>query len=324
VRRTSIWLHLCSVVACAQTIQLASPRDGAQLHSSYVTIGGEARPPARVEVLDGGAVIASVPVDSTGRFERVLRLAAGPHQIVVRCGTVESIVRVEMGAYAAPRSPAPYELLQTGDVILAHDHNSWQDALYQPVYTHSALYIGPDAEGAPRLLEAVTEDDASPGGPVGAVVVEQSLAWRKADRVDVFRLNGGLRSEDRIKIVDWARRTAARGLPFSTSEFGDVYRAWMLWDPKGDRPRDAAEFERLMAELRARLQASDAYDCATLVWHAYLDNTTHHIDVASPNRVTWGGAMKNASERFAAVLHPLAILPDSFALSGKLRRVGGE
>jgi hypothetical protein len=324
VGRTLIWFQLCSILACAQTIHLASPHDGAKIHSSYVAIEGETRPAGRVELLEGGVIIASVPVDGAGRFERVLRLAAGRHQIVVRCGTVESTVRVEIGAYAAPQSPAPYELLQTGDVILAHDHNSQQDALYQPVYTHSALYIGPDAEGAPRLLEAVTEDDASAQGPVAAVGIEQSLAWRKADRVDVYRLDRGLGKEDRIQIVEWARRTAARGLPFRASEFGDVYRAWLLWDPRSDRPRDAAEFESLTAELRARLHSSDAYDCATLVWHAYLDNTAGHIDVANPNRVMWGGVMKDTSKRFTAILRPLTILPDSFSLSGKLRRVGGE
>lgn len=322
--RTLIWCHLCSILACAQIVRLASPRDGAKIRSSYVVIEGDTSPAATVELLDGGVTIASVPVDLSGRFERVLRLAAGPHEIHVRCGSGESTARVETRDYPAPQSPAPYELLQTGDVILAHGHNSAQDALYRPVYTHAALYIGPDADGAPRLLEAVTEEDASAEGPVAAVTIEQGLSWRGADRVDLFRLDGGLESEDQIKIVEWARRTAARGLPFRASEFGDVYRAWLLWDPRSDRPRDAAEFERLLAELRARLQASDAYDCATLVWHAYLDNTARHIDLASPNRVTWGGALKNVSGRFAATLHPLAIVPDSFALSGKLRRVGSE
>jgi len=125
--------------------------------------------------------------------------------------------------------------------------------------------------------------------------------------------------------VAWARRTAARGLPFQEAgNFGDIYRAWLLWDPKRDRPRDAAEFQHLLDGLRRRLLATDAYDCATLVWHAYRDNTAGHIDLASPNRIAWGGAAERESKRLVAALQPLLILPDSFALSGKLGRVTGE
>jgi hypothetical protein len=324
VGRTFIAFLLCPLAAFGQPIRLASPHDGARPQSAYVTIEGEAEPSSRVEVLDGGTVAASLQSDSHGHFERVLRLPAGSRAIRVRCSASEAAVRIEVAACAAPKSPAPYELLRTGDVILAHDRDSQQDALYQPVYTHAAIYIGPDPDGAPRLLEAVTEDLATPRGPIAAVPIEESLAWRIADRVDVFRLPGDLAPDDRARIVEWARRTANRGLPFRTSEFGDIYRAWLLWDPKTDKPRDAAEFDRLIEDLRARLQATDAYDCATLVWHAYLDNTAGRIDLANPNRVTWAGAMKNESRRFEAILHPLVIVPDSFALSGKLRRVTGE
>jgi len=316
---------LCTLSAAhAQPVRLASPHDGARPQSAYVAIAGAAAASARVEVLDGGAPAAAIQADGAGHFERVVRLAAGRHEIRVKSGGGEAVAHLEIGAYPAPKSPAPYELLQTGDVILAHGRDSQQDALYQPVYTHCALYVGPDADGTPLLLEAVSEDEATARGPVAAVPIDESLAWREADRVDVFRLATGLASEDRTRIVAWARRTAARGLPFRDAEFGDIYRAWLLWDPKNDRPRDAAEFERLIGELRARLQASDAYDCATLVWHAYLDNTAAHIDLASPNRVKWGGAIERESKRLAAVLQPVIVLPDSLSLSGKLRRVAGE
>jgi hypothetical protein len=289
-----------------------------------VTIEGTAARSARLELLDGGVVTATIRADANGRFERVLRLQRGRHEIRVRCGSGEAAVHVEIGDYAAPPSPATYELLQTGDVILAHDRNSQQDVLYQPVYTHAGLYIGPDADGAPLLVEAAPEETAVDHGPVAAVPIEETLTRRDADRVDVFRLAGGLAGEDRARIVTWARQTAARGLPFRDAAFGDLYRAWLLWDQKHDRPRDAAEFDLLLQELRRHLQATDAFDCATLVWHAYLDNTAAHIDLASPNRVQWGGAAQQESKRLAELLHPLVILPDSFALSGKLRRVTAE
>lgn len=318
-------LFLCALAgARAQAVHLTSPHNDARPHSAYIVIEGDAEPSASIQVLDADAVTAAIRADAGGHFERVLRFAAGRHEIHVRSGGAESVAHVEIAAHPAPKSPAPYEWLQAGDVILAHDLNSQQDALYRPVYTHSALYMGPDADGAPLLLEAVSEDNATSRGPVAAVPIEESLGWRDADRVDAFRLASGLTSQDRTRIVSWARRTAARGLPFRAGEFGDLYRAWMLWDPRNDRPRDAAEFQRLLEELRQRLKDSDSYDCATLVWHAYLDNTAQHIDLASPNRVDWGGAAQRESKRLAEVLHPLVILPDSFSLSGKLRRVAAE
>jgi hypothetical protein len=300
---------------------VASPHEGAKPHSSYVTIEGAAAPSAHVEVSDGGVLAVAISADGDGRFERVLRLGAGRHEIRVQSGGSEASFHIEMAAAATPQSPGRFELLQTGDVILAHDRNSQQDALYQPVYTHAALYIGPDAEGAPLLLEAVSEDNATPRGPVSALPIEESLAWREADRVDIFRLAAGLSNKDRLRVAQWARRTAARGLPFRTAEFGDLYRLWLLWDPKTDKPRDSGEFQQLLGEMRGRLESADAYDCATLVWHAYRDNTAEDIDLASPNRVKFGGAAQRESERLAALLRPLLILPDSFALSGKLRRV---
>jgi hypothetical protein len=328
------WLKLATALCAlsagvcgqpAQPIHLTSPRDGVQAHSAYIAVEGEAAPSAAVEIFDGNALAASLHTDAAGRFERILRLASGHHQLRAKSGGSEAAARVDVGAHAAPPSAAPYEWLQTGDVILAHDRNSQQDALYRPVYTHAALYMGPAADGAPLLLEAVSEDNATSFGPVAAVPFESSIAFREADRVEAFRLAAGLSNGDRTRIVTWARATAARGLPFrATGDFGDIYRAWLLWDPKTDSPRDAAEFERMLDALRERLTATDSYDCATLVWRAYRDNTAAHIDLATPNRIALGGAIESESKRLVALLRPLLILPDSFALSGKLRRVTGE
>jgi hypothetical protein len=151
----SIPFLLCALAAAsAQPIHVASPHDGARPHSAYVVIEGDAEPSAGVQVADGNVAKASIRADAGGHFECVLRLAAGRHEIRIKSGGGESVAGVEIGAHPAPKSPAPYESLQTGDVILAHDRNSQQDALYRPVYTHSAVYIGPDADGAPLLLEA--------------------------------------------------------------------------------------------------------------------------------------------------------------------------
>ncbi len=324
MRRTVAGTLVWCALAAAQPLRLASPRDGSHPHSAYLTVEGSAAPSAAVEIFDGETRAASLCADASGRFERVLHLARGRHTLHVRSGASEATAQVEIGAYDAPPANAVYEWLQTGDVILAHDRSSQQDALYRPVYTHAALYIGAGADGAPLLLEAVSEDNASPRGPVAAVPIEESLGWRAADRVDAFRLAAGLADADRGRIVAWARAIAARGLPFrATGDFGDIYRAWLLWDPKTDRPRDAAEFQRMLDAMRERLTASDSFDCATLVWRAYRDNTAAHIDLGSPNNIAFAGAVEQESKRLFAALRPLLILPDSFALSGKLRQVTG-
>lgn len=319
--RTAILL-LAAAGAAAQSLQLTSPPDQARPQSSYVDIVGRAAPSASVEICDGATTLTTLAASSTGNFERVLRLSPGAHELRVRSNGAEAVLHVTVASHPAPRVPAPYESLRTGDVILAHDRDSQQDGLYRPTYTHAALSIGPGADGSPLLLEAVSEDNATSHGPVAAVTIEESLGWRDADRVDLFRPAEPLSDADLTRLTTWARVIAARGMPFrSTGDFGDIYRLWLLWDPKLEQPRDAAEFDRMLAALRERLTVTDSYDCATLVWHAFRDNTAAHIDLASPNRIQLGGAGQQESKRLIEILRPLLIVPDSFALSGKLRRV---
>src|SRR6202021_2632789 len=106
VRRASIFVLLCALAAAhAQSIHLASPRDGARPRSAYIVIEGEAPPSAAIEAFDGDIRAAAIRADAVGRFERVLRLAAGRHQIRVKSGEGEAAAYVDIGAYPAPKIP---------------------------------------------------------------------------------------------------------------------------------------------------------------------------------------------------------------------------
>jgi len=317
---------LAALAARAQCPQLSSPPAGARPDSAYIAVEGAAAPSSNISFADNGAPLAPLHADSSGRFERVVHLAAGEHKLNVEvAGCAPVRVTLTIGAYPPPPAGAPFEQMRAADIILAHSHESQQYAIYEPIYTHSALYIGPAPNGAARILEAVAEEYATARGPVAAVPIEESFAFRYAARIDLFRLKAALHAADRARIVAWSRRVASQGLPFWTNQdFGDVYRAWLLWDPRTDQPRDAEAFRQLIHAMRARLEATNAFDCATLVWHAYRDNTEERIDLAAPNRVQWGGVAKSAPPRLVETLRPWLIVPDSFALSGKLEQVRGQ
>ncbi len=317
---------LFASAAHSQCPHFSSPPDNARPESAYIAVEGSAAPLSKISLLDNDSSPASIQTDRSGRFERVLRLAAGDHKLGAQApGCAPVRVTVRTGAHPAPPPNAPFEQMHAADIILAHSRESQQDAIYKPIYTHSALYVGAGSDGAARVVEAVAEEDATPRGPVAAVPVEESLAFRYGERIDLFRLKNGLAAGDRTRIVAWARRLASQGLLFWTNQdFGDVYRAWLLWDQKTDRPRDEEAFQQLIHAMRARLEATDAFDCATLVWHAYRDNTAGHIDLATPNRVQWGGVAKSAPPRLAEILRPWLIVPDTFALSGKLEQVRAQ
>ena len=312
--------------ACGQCLRLQSPPPDAHPDSAYIAIEGSATRAALVAVLENGAAVASLRADADGHFERVLRLSAGAHTLQFETGGCAS-ARATMTIPAQPSPPAnaPFELMRAADVILAHNRESAQDAIYTPTYTHSALYIGSAPNGAARILEAVAEQDATSRGPVAGVPIEDSLAFRFGDRIDLFRATPAISAGDRSRMVAWSRRIAAQGLPFwSNQDFGDVYRAFLLWDAAAGRPRDSAAFDELLRAMHQRMDSTSAFDCATLVWHAYRDNTATHFDPASPNLVQFGGVAQAVPAALAAILRPWIIVPDSFALSGKLEQVRAQ
>ena len=317
---------LSFLVACAahaQCPKLTSPPDDAHPHSAYIAIEGITGPASVLSLFDGQTPIEISVSSDGGRFGRVLHLSSGRHELrLEKTGCAPVKFAATIADFPAPPSNSPFEHMRPADIVLAHTRNSRQDAIYKPTYTHSALYIGAGSDGAALVLEAVNEHEAGADGPVAAVPIEQTLAFRYGDRIDLFRPKDELGAADRERILAWSRRTAAKGLPFLADEaFGDAYRIWLLWDQAADKPRDAAEVASIAQTMRQRLESTNAFDCATLIWHAYRDNTAAHIDLAHPSRAEWGGLARTLPPHLVKTLEPLLIAPDSFAASEKLVEV---
>ena len=249
--------------------RIVTPRDGGVLRAGYVAISGTFHGVGKLQVLDGAHIAAEVFADSRGRFTLLLPLAAGEHELRARPVGVPSLisamVHFRMQPGDPPSCPAHYEKLQPADIILVHTRDSNQNRLYAPTYTHAALYLGPRSDGIPLVAEAVTGEQAASNDPVGAVPLRESLGWRNGDRVDIFRLTSPLTPAERDRALAWTRDIAARSLPYwsVTEDFGLLFRAWLMWDPRLDAPRDPHGFNRVLNALRARKLATDRFDCAT-------------------------------------------------------------
>ena len=309
--------------AQAQCPALTSPPQDAHPRSAYLAIEGTTAPASVLSLFDGGTPVEIAAPGVDGRFSRVLRLSAGRHELhLQQAGCAPVKFAATIADFPPPPPHAPFQQMHPADVILAHTRNSRQDAIYKPTYTHSALYLGAGPDGAALVFEAVNEQEAGPNGPIAAVPIEQTLAFRYGDRIDLFRMRKDLSAPDRDRILAWSRHTATKGLPFLADEaFGDAYRIWLLWDQNADQPRDPAEVARIANTMRERLESTSAFDCATLIWHAYRDNTAAHIDLVHPSRAEWGGLVKSLPPHLVETLAPLLIAPDSFAAGEKLVQV---
>ena len=293
-------------------------------------IDGTAPPAARLEVLDRETLITTLASEEDGHFDAVLRLNPGERELRVRVlgdpssASIPVSVRVTDGQ-GAPPVAGLYEHLREGDILLSRDLSSLQVPIYNPRYTHAGIYLGPDPDGTPVILEPVTSENSASYGVIAAVPIEENLAFTRT-AVGLHRLQGGFRLGERDRLLAWGRTVANREASFwsVTRDFGALYRTWLMWDFEKDRPRNPAEFEAQIAALRARMNATDRFDCVTLVWQAYLAATEGRVDLRTPNRMRFEGAGHAITPRFLAAVRPVLIVPDTLALNGKLALVAGR
>lgn len=308
------------------TFSVASPRDGAVISSAYVALNGTASPDHCVEVTLDGQRPRSTCADSSGHFEMVVPAAQGNHILNVApaeesASTAITIRTQTDPPVGVPLAAARWDLLREGDIILSHDAHSPQNALYAPVYTHAALYLGAGAGGAAEIAEAVSEESADGLGEVRSVPIEESLAWRTAQKIDLLRVNGGLGPRDRESILRFAKGLVNRELKFwsASDDFGAVYSMWLQWDPQHDRPLNPVRFQKALDGLRARKFSDQRFNCTTLVWRSYWEGSQGQIDLAAPNRMTLGGQFAHAfTPAFLGRVLPDFLTPDSLYRSGKL------
>jgi len=311
-------LFLLCALAAGSPVSIDAPHPDSHPRSAYLAIEGSG-PPGRLEIRENGTLIRSADTEADGEFDFVLKPRAGEHLLTIASRAATTTLRVTMGdGFAPQQAEAPWERLQIGDVIFSHASDSQQVGLYDPKFTHAALYIGPDPDGTPMVLEATAERGDVQDGRVALVTLEESLPWT-AEKVSIYRVRGGLRPGEKRAISGWARSTVARDIPFWTvaEDFGSLFRAWLMWDRDRDCPRDPAEFNRLLATLRARVNSTDRFNCATVIWRAFLDATQGRVDLSQPNRasIAW------VTPRFMETIRPVLLIPDTLALSGKLAEI---
>jgi hypothetical protein len=314
----------------APPIHINAPENGSVSRSGFLGIDGTAPPASRLEVLDGETILATVASEEDGHFDLVLRLKPGKRELRVRLlgdpGSASTPVSLSVSEdHGVPLVPGLYENLHEGDILLSRNPSSVQVTIYSPRYTHAGLYLGPDRDGTPVVLEPVANEGSASYGVIAAVPIEENLSWTCIE-TGLYRLQGGFRPGERDRLLAWGRTIAKRALPFWSvgRDFGALYRTWLMWDFEKDRPRNPSEFESQIAELRARMTATDSFDCVMLVWQIYREGTKGRVDLGTPNRMTLAGAGRPITPRFLDAVRPVVIVPDTFALNGKLALVAGR
>ena len=331
-RWDELWLLVVvTVIPCrGGGLRILAPHDHSEPRSGYVGLKGSGPALTALQIWDGNRFIRDIPTRASGHFDCVLRLDPGEHQIFVRTGgTGESSaqgIHIRVRPFPEPAGAQEYEKLQQADILLSQTPGSEQVQLYGAAYTHAALYLGPDEDGTPLIAEAATPEQEDFKDRIGALPIEETLNVLRGGVAHVYRLPGELSDPERDQIIDWTLRTLSGRVAFwsMTEDLGPFFRAWLLWDPGRDQPRNQQEFDRVLDELRALRSATDRLNCTTLVYQAYWRGTNGRVDLSTPNRVNFGGSVGKMSHRFLERLRRDFMVPDTLALSGKLVRVGTE
>jgi hypothetical protein len=336
MHRLGLWGVSLSVMWAASPGQwhVDSPKNGALIRSSFVVISGAAPRDECAQVLLAGVEAARVCASQAGTFERIVHLPSGrasielrpDNQRTERPSAIELTIEPPPASFASGARTAEvhWEWMRSGDVVLSHSLGSEQADLYNAVFTHAAVYFGPASDGAALMAEAVTAADAEGLGEVRTVPIEQSMAFRHGTTVAILRPAAPLSLGERQALLEFLGSVVNRGLRYwsAAEDFSNLYSAWILWDPRADRPRDPVRFARVLDTLESRKFATDRFTCAGLVWRAYWTATQGRVDLAAPNHAEIGGRLAGALTRgFLARVQPWYILPDSLYRSGKLVEV---
>jgi hypothetical protein len=302
-------------------VHIDSPPPSTLIRSNFVGVAGRAASstcyPAELDHED----LPPICADSGGHLTRLLQLSFGHHELLIAHQNIQ--LKMEPPD-TKPASRVRWDLLQPGDILLSHSIGSEQGSLYDATYTHAAIYLGPGDDGTALFAEAVIEADAQGLGEVRTVPIESSLVYTRGQTVGIFRPASPVSPEQLGATLAFVRGVVNRGAHYwsADEDFSLLYNAWVLWDQKGGRPRNARRFQQVLYQLEARKFSTQRFTCAGLVWRAYWNGTNGKLDLADPNRARMGGRMANAlSAAFLARVGPYFVSPDSLLLSGKLQEV---
>ena len=309
---------------------ITSPPDGSHPVSTYVVLSGVGTAFSDIDIIRDGSIVASAGVDPEGTWEKVLQVGAGPH--VMRVGYTGNPASVSppitinnVGATTSSFIPSStFEKMRTADAILAFDPSSAQVYAYGPNYSHTALYLGGDPNGAPLIAEAVTPDEAGAFGQVRTVTLEQSTVYTTDWRADVYR-RGDLSAAERAAVAAWAAGVTAQGLPYFNVSYdlvGPFGIAAALWDFNRHVPINTVRFNSVLAVyINNEKIRTDKFICSTLVWRSIFEGTGHRVDVSLPNNIAVSPQSflgRWSDPAFINALRPYFVFPDTIALSGKL------
>jgi len=334
--KTTVSRNFQIVVGPALTI--TSPTDNAYPQSHFVAVAGIGPPGHTLNVLVNSSSVGTVIVDSEGKWE-ALPFLVGTGTVQVQDSSTSQfsntiIVHCLLPSFDpspdVPTSNKSLLPLRHADILLSSSRvpdGFWQGLvsqyfLYGPLYTHTALYLGGDANGTPLIAEAVTAAEAGTLDPVHSVAFEHSLVWTDSYIVSAVHPQVALPGTTKDAIVAWAQNATSQKLPYWNA-FTDIIiplsAAQSLYDKTGLSPR----LNLFLNLMNTSKYSTNKFICSTLVWRAYYEGTSHALDISTPNNMSAlpGSVMANASAAFLAQLGAVFVVPETFAKSPKLSRV---
>jgi hypothetical protein len=323
---------------------ITAPSDGASPQSQFAAISGTGTPGDKLNVLVAGAPVGTVTVDSEGNWEALPYVAPFGSSVTIQVqdqSSFNSSNTITVHPYVAPPpgivGPAITFTrllpLRKADIFVTADPSSAQVWFYGPTFTHTALYLGGDADGTPWVAEAVTSTEAEANifGQVRSVPLEHSLAWNGAVTMTAWHPRLPLTGATRSAIVTWAQNITIQGLPYGNiaSMSSEVLAADALWAIESVTPTPAilTRFNGFLTLLNSAKNSTTSFVCSTLVWRAYWEGTAHTLDISTPNNITAtpGSVLGNLPtpfrDAFIAQLASVFVVPQTFVTSPKLSQV---
>ena len=321
---------------------ITNPKNGAQPQSQFVALSGTGTAGHTINVQVDSVSLGSVVVDSEGNWEAltyISPLAFGTSPAIQaqdqQTSNLSNVVTVQITDTSFPPGPvstASFLPLRHADIFVDGDPSSAQEPLYGPNYTHTALYLGGDADGNPWLAEAVTPSEAGIWGQVRALPLNQSLVWNAlavpGSHIAAFTPQTPLPDATRDAIVSWANTITKQGLPYwnaSTDFLAPILSADAIYVATLGviTPR----FTSLLNLLNANKNSTTKFICSTLVWRAYWEGTGHTLDLSSPNLMSaapgsdLGNLPSLLRDSFIQQLDPVLVVPETFVRSPKLKQI---
>ena len=324
----------------SNTIHITTPDTHSQegpAHSQSMYVGVEGtstgiHDPIYVQALDASMNVLSqdaVLPDSSGRWDAVV--FGGPKAVEVRAlesadNSVSDTVYVTARPAPPGRLATDYALMHKGDLVISEGTSLLQKKAYGADFTHVSIYVGPDENGTPMIVEAILESfgwktvQKRSFGEVVKSPLDVSEAFVDRAKAAIYT-RPGVTEAQRDAIASFALKQT--GKPYWVSGFALMYRMGVLYHSlKYNKPKIKHEYALDALKLGSLVISHDTYICSTLAKSAY--QSALGIDISTPNFTpldpasiagTFGQAFWDDLKR-----RGLLCFPDTIARSGVLTR----